>query len=133
MSVRAIAGELVFILVLFCPFPLFPQFCQRPLCRIFESVTFHRWGFGCWREDALDWRGSEETEVFARSGGISPGDGGFPRSIDAGPHAEGGGFLRSTVTALVSEKERLSQFLLRRLLDYGERRLTKFLDAVWKP
>ncbi|CAN6988718.1 unnamed protein product, partial [Brassica rapa subsp. trilocularis] len=46
-----------------------------------------------------------------------PGDGGYPRSVIAGPVAgEGGGFLSSTNAVIASGKRRLSQFLLRRFL-----------------
>ncbi|KAJ4882684.1 Uncharacterized protein Rs2_32777 [Raphanus sativus] len=62
-----------------------------------------------------------------------PGDGDFPRSIDAGSHAGGGGSLRFTDAALASGKGRLSQLFLRRLLDDGERRPTELLDTFLKP
>ncbi|KAF2538526.1 hypothetical protein F2Q68_00020174 [Brassica cretica] len=62
-----------------------------------------------------------------------PGDGGYPRSIVTVLNAGGGGFLRSTVAALASEKGRLIQLCLRRLLVTKSGGLQSSALPSWNP
>ena len=74
-----------------------------------------------------------EMERLACSGGVFPGDGGYPRSIVAGLYAGGGAFLRSIVDALASGKERLIQLRLRRLLVTESGGLQSSALPSWNP
>ena len=132
MSVRTVAGALFssWFLVLSA---LFSQSRQRLPCRSSDAEALHhRWfSFGVtvrsfegsrWR-----WSGLHVQSVY-------PGDGGYPRSIIAGPYAgEGESFLSFTDAALASGKRRLSQFLLRRFLVTESGGLQSSALPSWNP